>query len=424
PSRRVRRGMFARVHPTQRPWPGSAPGAGRRGLQAPTDEPPGTRPAASCLSGITPREAECHGTPREPGGAAAGPPEHPPEPRGQAESEYPTHGGRPAGSGTGYGRHATTEQTDEVLCVTSQERTLGGDVTTVRTREARELPRDPPGGPPGAAHPNLIFACARSRHLTAGSPAHPLVPEAFGTTRTEAEMPSTAAEVRNVVLVGHTGAGKTALAEDLLTATGAGAGAGQQGRHQEGDHHSTRGNGSTRGISLTLSALHHRGMTINLLDTPGYPDFVGELRAGLRAADAALFVVSAVDGIDGATKALWSECASVDMPRAVVVTRLDHPRADFAAAVAACQDAFGGGVLPAYLPDGAAGSDHGARLVGLLTGRVVEYAGRDRQEVAGPAALDGAAEEARGALIEGIIAESEDETLLDRYLGGEELDPK
>jgi len=235
-------------------------------------------------------------------------------------------------------------------------------------------------------------------------------------------MPSTAAEVRNVVLVGHTGAGKTALAEDLLTATGAGAG--QQGRHQEGDHHSTRGNGSTRGISLTLSALRHRGMTINLLDTPGYPDFVGELRAGLRAADAALFVVSAVDGIDGATKALWSECASVDMPRAVVVTRLDHPRADFAAAVAACQDAFGSGVLPAYLPDGATGGDHGTRLVGLLTGRVVEYAGRDRHEVAGPAALDGAAEEARGALIEGIIAESEDETLLDRYLGGEELDPK
>ncbi|MBL7494761.1 elongation factor G-like protein EF-G2 [Frankia sp. CNm7] len=234
-------------------------------------------------------------------------------------------------------------------------------------------------------------------------------------------MPSAAAEVRNVVLVGHTGAGKTALAEDLLSVAGAGGtGTGrEQGRHPDGEHR------STRGISLTLSALHHRNMTINLLDTPGYPDFVGELRAGLRAADAALFVVSAVDGVDGATRALWAECAAVGMPRAVVVTRLDHPRADFASAVTACQDAFGAGVLPVFLPDGAVAGGDGARLVGLLTGRVVEYAGRDRRELDTSADLaDGAFDEARGALIEGIIAESEDETLLDRYLGGEELDPK
>ena len=73
----------------------------------------------------------------------------------------------------------------------------------------------------------------------------------------------------------------------------------------------------------------HDGIKVNLLDTPGYADFVGELRAGLRAADAALFVVSAVDGIDGATRMLWEECAAVGMPRAVVITRLDHQRADF-----------------------------------------------------------------------------------------------
>ena len=65
-------------------------------------------------------------------------------------------------------------------------------------------------------------------------------------------------------------------------------------------------------------------MKVNLLDTPGYADFVGELRAGLRAADAALFVVSAVDGMDAATAALWEECAAVGMPRAVAITRLDH----------------------------------------------------------------------------------------------------
>ncbi|OHV40651.1 MULTISPECIES: elongation factor G-like protein EF-G2 [Pseudofrankia] len=233
-------------------------------------------------------------------------------------------------------------------------------------------------------------------------------------------MPSAAAKVRNVVLVGHTGAGKTALAEDLLSVAGPGsAGQGrEQARHGDGEHR------SARGISLTLSALCHRNMTINLLDTPGYPDFVGELRAGLRAADAALFVVSAIDGIDGATRALWAECAEVNMPRAVVVTRLDHPRADFTAAVAACQDAFGAGVLPVFLPDGATEGGDGARLVGLLTGRVVEYGPKGRHEVDEGAELDGPYAAARGALIEGIIAESEDESLLDRYLSGEELDPK
>jgi elongation factor G len=230
-------------------------------------------------------------------------------------------------------------------------------------------------------------------------------------------MPSTAAEVRNVVLVGHTGAGKTALAEDLLAVAGAGSNTGPQGRHGDGEHR------PARGISLTLSALRHREMTINLLDTPGYPDFVGELRAGLRAADAALFVVSAIDGVDEATKALWAECAAVGMPRAVVVTRLDHPRADFATAVAACQQAFGAGILPVFLPDGGP-RDDGGRLVGLLSGRVVEYAGKDRRELDAAAALRGTAGDARGALIEGIIAESEDETLLDRYLSGEELDPR
>lgn len=235
-------------------------------------------------------------------------------------------------------------------------------------------------------------------------------------------MPSSAAKVRNVVLVGHTGAGKTALAEDLLAVATGQPGHGREhsrsghGNHGDGDH---RG---TRGISLTLSALRHRDMTINLLDTPGYPDFVGELRAGLRAADAALFVVSAVDGIDGATRALWAECAAVTMPRAVVITKLDHPRADFAGAVAACQEAFGSGVLPVFLPRAlTAGS--GGQLVGLLTGRVVEYAKGARRELA-PVELDGADAEARGALIEGIIAESEDEGLLDLYLGGEEIDPK
>ncbi len=87
---------------------------------------------------------------------------------------------------------------------------------------------------------------------------------------------------------------------------------------------------------------------------PGYADFVGELRAGLRAADAALFVVSAADGVDGSTRMVWDECAAVGMPRAIVVTHLEAARADFEEMTRVCAETFGGddpdAVLPLYLP--------------------------------------------------------------------------
>ena len=89
---------------------------------------------------------------------------------------------------------------------------------------------------------------------------------------------------------------------------------------------------------------------MNLIDTPGYADFVGELRAGLRAADCALFVIAANEGVDELTKSLWLECQQVGMPRAVVITKLDHARANYDSALAAAQDAFGDKVLPLYLP--------------------------------------------------------------------------
>ena len=105
-----------------------------------------------------------------------------------------------------------------------------------------------------------------------------------------------------------------------------------------------------RSVNLTLAPVLHAGTKVNLLDTPGYADFTGDLRAGLRAADAALFCVPATDGVDGLTQMLWEECASVGMPRAVVITKLDHQRADFDEALQACQDAFGDAVAPLYLP--------------------------------------------------------------------------
>jgi elongation factor G len=229
--------------------------------------------------------------------------------------------------------------------------------------------------------------------------------------------------VRNVALVGHSGSGKTTLVEALLSATGA---IQRSGRVEDGttvsdfDEVEIR---QQRSINLTLAPLVHGGVKVNLLDTPGYADFTGDLRAGLRAADAALFVVSATEGVDGLTRMLWEECATVGMPRAVVITKVDHQRGDFNQAMAACRDAFGDSVAPLYLPVGGAGTDL-TGLIGLLSGRMFDYSGGTRTERDPDPADADRIEEARGALIEGIIQESEDESLMDAYLSGEQIDPK
>jgi elongation factor G len=230
-------------------------------------------------------------------------------------------------------------------------------------------------------------------------------------------------EVRNVVLVGHSGAGKTTLVEALLAATGTVPRAGAVTEGTTVCDHDPAAVRQGRSVALACAPLVHRGVKVNLLDTPGYADFVGELRAGLRAADAALFVVSAVDGMDAATAALWEECAAVGMPRAVAVARLDHQRADFDETVALCQRVFGDNVLPLYLPMLGDDGESVAGLLGLVTQRVFDYSTGlpPRVRPPDPEHLPAIAE-ARAELIEGIIAESEDETLMDRYLAGEEID--
>jgi elongation factor G len=227
-------------------------------------------------------------------------------------------------------------------------------------------------------------------------------------------------QVRNVVLVGHSGSGKTSLVEALLAATGT---VQRQGSIEEGttvsdfDEVEIR---QQRSVNLTLAPIVHNGIKINLLDTPGYADFTGDLRAGLRAADSALFAVSATDGIDGLTRMLWEECAAVGMPRAVVITKIDHQRAEFDTCLAACRAAFGDAVAPLYLPVGTPADG----LIGLLSQKLFTYSGGNRTEGAPAGADADRMEELRGELIEGIIQESEDEGLMDRYLSGENIDPK
>ncbi len=222
-------------------------------------------------------------------------------------------------------------------------------------------------------------------------------------------------DIRNVVLIGPSGGGKTTLVEALLVAAGVLSRAG------------TVADGTTvcdfdeaeirqqRSVGVAVASLAHEGIKANLVDTPGYADFVGELRAGLRAADCALFVIAANEGVDQPTKSLWQECSQVGMPRAVVITKLDHARANYQDALAAAQDAFGDKVLPLYLP-----TEDG--LIGLLSQTRYQYSGGKRITHAPDPSDTDRIEEARGTLIEGIIEESEDESLMERYLGGESID--
>ncbi len=202
-------------------------------------------------------------------------------------------------------------------------------------------------------------------------------------------------EVRNVVLVGPSQAGKTTLVEALLLASGALSRAGsvveQSTVCDTEDLERLHG----RSTTLAVAPTRHAGVKVNLIDTPGHPDFVGEVRAGLRAADCALFVVDAHQPVDAATVELWRECERAGAPRAVAVTRLDHPRADFDGTVAAVREAFGARVLPVVVPQGAS------------VRRLLSEAKDDDR---------------RGALIEAVIEESEDETLMERYLAGEAVD--
>ncbi|MGW7529461.1 elongation factor G-like protein EF-G2 [Streptomyces sp. NPDC054783] len=245
----------------------------------------------------------------------------------------------------------------------------------------------------------------------------------------EADQP---ASVRNVVLVGHSGSGKTTLVEALALSAGA---VNRAGRVEDGgtvSDYDEIEHRQQRSVQLSLVPVEWDGIKINLLDTPGYADFVGELRAGLRAADAALFVVSASDGVDGSTRMVWEECAAVGMPRAIVITHLEAARADFEEMTRICAEAFGGddpdAVLPLYLPlrgpEAPDGHAPVTGLVGLLSQKLFDYSTGERKDSEpGEDQLPGI-EEARNRLIEGIIAESEDETLMDRYLGGEQVEVK
>jgi elongation factor G len=233
--------------------------------------------------------------------------------------------------------------------------------------------------------------------------------------------PSTPSTIRNVVLVGDANSGKTTLVEAALLATGT---LNRAGNVEDGstvcDYDPVEVH-QQRSVNLALAPTAFDGLKINFIDTPGYADFVGDLRAGLRAADAALFVISADEGVTAATRMLWNECAQVGMARAVILTKLDHQRASFEDSVAQLQDALGEGILPLYLPAYADDGHEITGLVGLLSQEVADYSSGSRERRPADQAQLAAITDPRSALIEAIVTESEDEELLEAWVGGENI---
>jgi elongation factor G len=229
--------------------------------------------------------------------------------------------------------------------------------------------------------------------------------------------------IRNVVIVGPTGSGKTSLVESLIYAAGASSRIGKVEDGTTVSDFDPIAMKQHRSVGLTVATIPWQGLVINLIDTPGYEDFMADLRAGLRAADAALFVIGSTDGVDAATQQLWDECESVGMPRGLVVTKLDKDRAEFEETVAVCQRIFtgGGAVLPLHLPIHANnGSPIG--FIDLLTTTIHEWTTGSRAERECEREHGDLIEQARGDLIEAIITESEDENLMDCFVAGDPIE--
>jgi len=228
--------------------------------------------------------------------------------------------------------------------------------------------------------------------------------------------------VRNVALVGHGGAGKTTLAEAMLLCTGA---ISRAGRSEDGTtvldfepeehaHHMS--------TSLSLAALEWRGHKLNVLDCPGYADFVPEALAGLSVADLAVFVVSAADGVEVQTQILWKAAATLGVPRIIFLNKLDRERSEFAGALAQVQSAFGAGVAPLQLPVGAEQALTG--VADLLTDTAYTYSAGKCAGAIGPVPPEIAEREhaEHDAMVEGIVVADDD--LMARYLEGEEISPE
>lgn len=224
--------------------------------------------------------------------------------------------------------------------------------------------------------------------------------------------------IRNVLLVGHSGAGKTTLTEALLFSAGA---VTRMGKVEDGNTVSDHDAEEIRrgiSVSLSLAPVEWSGVKINLLDAPGYADFIGDVKGALRAADVCLFVVSAVDGVEVQTEIVWELAAEAGLPRAVFINKIDRERASFERTMDGLIKAFGTQVAPIQLPIGEEHEFSG--VVDLLSRHAYRYgSGPKAEEGEWPDDIAAKAEPYRERLAESV-AEADD-SLLEKYLETGEL---
>lgn len=221
--------------------------------------------------------------------------------------------------------------------------------------------------------------------------------------------------IRNIALASHSSSGKTMLAEAFSHFTGATTRLGQV------DDGSTIADFEAeeirRGISLSTAVVpvEYKDHKINLLDTPGYTDFIGEVISALRVADGVLVLIDPVAGVEVGTEIIWNYCRQYKLPRFVVINKMNRDNADFQKALTSVQKLSDSRLIPLQLPWGEKNDFKG--VLDLLTMKAYEGDGSTVKDI--PEELMDDVEAARMELIE-AAAEGEDE-LLEKYLEGEEL---
>jgi elongation factor G len=229
-------------------------------------------------------------------------------------------------------------------------------------------------------------------------------------------------DIRNIVLLGHGGSGKTTLTDALCYISGSTT---RRGQVENGTAHTDFTQEEIdHGISINLAVARAEWMDtkLNLIDTPGYLDFFGEVMAGVRVADGALVVVGATTGVEVGTERCWRAAEARGIPRMVFISMMDRENANFDTAFQQVRNSFGSGAIPVEVPIGS--GDHFSGIVNLFSGHAHNYRpNSDKGEydhIDIPEEVSATVEAYREQLIESIAAT--DDELLEAYLEGEELD--
>jgi elongation factor G len=226
-------------------------------------------------------------------------------------------------------------------------------------------------------------------------------------------------QIRNIGFFGHGGAGKTSICEALLLVTKQN---NRLGSVDEGtalldfdEDEVTR----KIGINLALGYGEHRGFLVNIVDTPGYADFFGNVVSGIRAVDSGVVVIDASSGIEVGTEMAWRRLDQAGLARVVVVTKLRRENTDFLRTVEEARKSLGTSITPLYLPIGKEGQFSGA--VDLLNDKAYQWDNGSRAEVPVPEGMAGLIKEWKERLVE--AAADADEVLMEKFLEGAEISP-